>query len=393
MAYTNKTANYELPQYVPTDKPTYLEDFNGAMFTIDSGMKQNSNNIGDLSTLTTTAKSSLVSAVNEVNANSGVALIGDLSTLTTTEKSTVVGAINEVDYNTDTNTTAIGDLSSLTTTDKSNLVSAINEVVSSSGGGSTPTMIYLGKINAYNSTSNALDLSSYVAGTRIVLKHNDSSRSFYIKVGSNTAQVQVTTDDNTAIVNNIYYVDINSISGSTASISITWASTYEWCPLVTNNIKVNFTQASATVGNTTRSMQVFPYFQLEENSSGKLNTTTLQDFVSISSATFSKQRAPQKTAIHYIDKDKNSCLLSFTSMISGSQRVYEGIMTTKQPNTNGFYETYKIRLELNYSNGVYQSHVLNKTKIGVVFDATAISGYSTTGTKQLQLNNGALEWV
>ena len=105
MAYTNKTTNYELPQYVSTDKPTYLVDFNEAMRTIDSTMKTNatnietnatnitvaSNKVGDLSTLETTAKTDAVSAINEVNSN-----IGDLSSLETTIKSSVTGAINEI---------------------------------------------------------------------------------------------------------------------------------------------------------------------------------------------------------------------------------------------------------------------------------------------------------
>lgn len=39
MSYTNKTANYELPQYAPDDKPTYLGDFNQAMLKIDTTMK------------------------------------------------------------------------------------------------------------------------------------------------------------------------------------------------------------------------------------------------------------------------------------------------------------------------------------------------------------------
>lgn len=36
MAFTNSTPNYGLPQYIGTDKPTYLGDFNGAMATIDT---------------------------------------------------------------------------------------------------------------------------------------------------------------------------------------------------------------------------------------------------------------------------------------------------------------------------------------------------------------------
>ena len=53
---------------------------------------------------------------------------GDLSSLTTTEKGTIVGAINEVDGHADTNATSIGTLASLTTTEKTNLVGAINEL-------------------------------------------------------------------------------------------------------------------------------------------------------------------------------------------------------------------------------------------------------------------------
>lgn len=39
MASTNTTANYGLPQYIATDKPTYLGDFNGAMLSIDTAIK------------------------------------------------------------------------------------------------------------------------------------------------------------------------------------------------------------------------------------------------------------------------------------------------------------------------------------------------------------------
>ncbi len=55
--------------------------------------------IGELTTLTTTEKGSVVGAINEVNTAVGAAagVIGDLDDLTTTEKDTVVEAINEVD--------------------------------------------------------------------------------------------------------------------------------------------------------------------------------------------------------------------------------------------------------------------------------------------------------
>ena len=54
--------------------------------------------------------------------------IGDMTTLTTDEKTTLVGAINEVDEHADENKAEIGDRSELTTDEKTTLVGAINEV-------------------------------------------------------------------------------------------------------------------------------------------------------------------------------------------------------------------------------------------------------------------------
>lgn len=38
MGHTNETSNYHLPQFVGTDKPTWLGDVNGAMLTIDGAI-------------------------------------------------------------------------------------------------------------------------------------------------------------------------------------------------------------------------------------------------------------------------------------------------------------------------------------------------------------------
>lgn len=87
MSSTNKTTNYELSQFVGSDKPAWLGDYNQDMSKIDTQMKANADAatanagnittnttaIGDLTALNTTAKSNLVSAVNEVNASAGTA--------------------------------------------------------------------------------------------------------------------------------------------------------------------------------------------------------------------------------------------------------------------------------------------------------------------------------
>ena len=41
MANTNKTPNYDLPQFIASDKPTWLGDVNGAMLAIDTAMHDN----------------------------------------------------------------------------------------------------------------------------------------------------------------------------------------------------------------------------------------------------------------------------------------------------------------------------------------------------------------
>lgn len=87
MSSTNKTTNYELSQFVSTDKPAWLTDYNQDMGKIDTGIKSaadaatgadgkadaNTAKIGDLTSLSTTAKTNLVAAVNEVNTAAGTA--------------------------------------------------------------------------------------------------------------------------------------------------------------------------------------------------------------------------------------------------------------------------------------------------------------------------------
>lgn len=138
--------------------------------------------IGDLSSLTTTDTSSIVSAVNEIDkhTDTNTSAIGDLSSLTTTSKTNLVSAINEVDRKCDTNTSnistnssAIGTLSNLSTTEKSNLVGAINEVVTRS----TNAVSKLGQISyvSYDSitpTSN-YTLESDVNSIQLTLNHTE----------------------------------------------------------------------------------------------------------------------------------------------------------------------------------------------------------------------------
>ena len=83
MSSTNKTTNYNLSQFIGTDKPAWLADYNQDMSKIDTQMKANDDaatgadgkattnatNIGDLTYLSTTAKNNLVAAINEVDSD------------------------------------------------------------------------------------------------------------------------------------------------------------------------------------------------------------------------------------------------------------------------------------------------------------------------------------
>ena len=159
MSSTNKTTHYELPQYIGTDKPTYLIDFNQAMAIIDAGIyaaklqaDTNKDNIGTMLNLETTIKSSLVGAINEVN--SMAINIGTLSNLNTTDKSTIVNALNEVN----SLAIGIGTLSNLNTTNKNNIVSSINEIVGNIGAlSSLDTTTKASIVNAINELKTAID--------------------------------------------------------------------------------------------------------------------------------------------------------------------------------------------------------------------------------------------
>ena len=125
-ASTNSTTHYNLSQYIATDKPTYLVDYNGDMLKIDTAIynamskaNDNETHIGIMNNLTTAEKSNLVGAINEVNTQVGTnttnisqntsdilansTKIGTLADLSTTYKTNIVGAINEVKAEANTN--------------------------------------------------------------------------------------------------------------------------------------------------------------------------------------------------------------------------------------------------------------------------------------------------
>ena len=167
MGHTNSTANLGLPQFIGTDKPTWLSDVNGAFAAIDTYAGNNdaalaitdakadtavndaasavttaTNAANTAGTASTQATNAVTVAGNALTVANGInSKVGVLTDLTTTDKSTVVNAINEV------NGKDAGDIaydntgSGLTAT---NVQDAIDEVAQGGGGGGTSAWTLLG---------------------------------------------------------------------------------------------------------------------------------------------------------------------------------------------------------------------------------------------------------
>ena len=98
-ASTNKTANYDLPQFVGTDKPTWLGDFNEAMSDIDAGMHENATSIStmqtDVASATQTASRAsqdVAGLTSTVNSLSGT--VTSVQTTANNAQSTANSALN-----------------------------------------------------------------------------------------------------------------------------------------------------------------------------------------------------------------------------------------------------------------------------------------------------------
>ena len=116
MASTNHTTNYNLSQFIGADKPAWLGDYNSDMGKIDTGIHNaqttatgadgkadsNATAIGTLANLTTTAKTSLVAAINEVDSNADTAqnTATSAGTLANTAKLTADSIASQLNLNT-----------------------------------------------------------------------------------------------------------------------------------------------------------------------------------------------------------------------------------------------------------------------------------------------------
>ena len=209
MSATNHTLNYELSQFLGTDKPAWLVDYNGDMAKIDAGMKANADNIssatsqaGSASDKADQALDSVSTLNTQINGASGIAtdvstLQGTMNTVTaligngvpTTTDKTIIGAINEI--NGEVTGLDAGDVPYDNTTSgltASNVQSAIDELAQGTGAGA---VLVTGTLTA-GQTSVTLSDASILAGSYIDVYTADGTD--YVSAVQSVGSVVLTFD-------------------------------------------------------------------------------------------------------------------------------------------------------------------------------------------------------
>lgn len=122
MGHTNSTANLSLPQFIGTDKPTWLGDINGAFSAIDAYAGTNDAAVSAAASDASSAISQASAAVNTANTANTTA--GNASTTA----NNAIGVANTANAIAGTVDAKVGLLADLNTTDRTSIVNAINEV-------------------------------------------------------------------------------------------------------------------------------------------------------------------------------------------------------------------------------------------------------------------------
>lgn len=117
MSSTNKTVTIKLSQYIGTDKPTYLSDYNGDMLKIDTAIAADRDSIA-------TAQNTADGAVNAVGTLDTA--VGSLNTQINAEGTGLAVRVTSAEGSINTITSLIGD--GQPTTQEKTIIGAINEL-------------------------------------------------------------------------------------------------------------------------------------------------------------------------------------------------------------------------------------------------------------------------
>ena len=141
MSSTNKTATIELSQYIGTDKPTYLSDYNGDMLKIDTAIADDRDSIA-------TAQAKADGADGKADANASA--ISTLDTQINGATTGLAARVTDVEGDVNTIESLIGN--GQPTTEDKTIIGAINEIYAEIGGGSSVTA----DVVSYDNTDSGL---------------------------------------------------------------------------------------------------------------------------------------------------------------------------------------------------------------------------------------------
>ena len=238
MSSTNKTANYNLSQFIGTDKPAWLTDYNSDMSKIDAGI--------DAAKDTADAASGSASAATTA--------IGDLTALTTTAKTDLVSAINEVDTNADT---------------ASSLASNANTVATQANTkvNALAAKFNLSSTTEYTSANITIPTNngSIVDGKLYLVKNSDASLFKLYGVlrfsGTSTANVTLRLP-NTGIEVDEAYTIASAANSWYSQHGENWHNTPN---VVVNNNYIEITNCKPIAANAAMSLQLFPCLYINSN--------------------------------------------------------------------------------------------------------------------------------
>ena len=220
-AHTNKTANYNLPQFVGTDKPTWLGDFNEAMSDIDAGMHKNASDIATMQSDVASATSAASKASQDVTTLTGT--VNTLSSTVTSVQTTANNASQTASSALNTANTANGKAD----TNASNITTLQSDVsdLSNNVDDMKPTILYN---NAQGSHSN------------ITLSDSSSNYSYLEIFGYETV-------DNTQIYTKF---DVSNTANNLNLMALSFQQNGDLCRLTASSYTINGKSISKISGHT-----------------------------------------------------------------------------------------------------------------------------------------------
>ncbi len=236
MGHTNSTANLALPQFIGTDKPTWLGDVNGAFSAIDAYAGTNDAAVAAAASDASSAITQASAAVNTANTANTTA--GNASTTA----NNAIGVANTANAIAGTVDAKVGLLADLNTTDRSSIVNAINEVAANAGSKTLKRTINTDGTSTYTQIFNqfAADLADITDEAYIVYDYGTGIKD-YFRVN------RITSSDA-----GFSYISLDSTDLKISYIKVSAASTY----ITSTNGNINDASTSAPAAGRSYSLYV-----------------------------------------------------------------------------------------------------------------------------------------